>query len=210
MPVGVCASESGDDSSLLGFLSAQGNERFDADRPSGQPAHGHIIADLLYTQSRGELRLLARRTWDFFETFVGPSDHWLPPDNYQEIPQPKVAHRTSPTNMGLLLVSTLAAHDLGYLGVDRARMNRAVFAALKPGGLYVVADHSGRPGTGITESGTLHRVEEAFVRQEIEAAGFRLAESGNFLRNPNDPRDRNTPEPPMPKDEFVLKFVKPL
>ena len=100
-------------------------------------------------------------------------------------------------------------HDLGYLGVDRARMNRAVFGALKPGGIYVVADHSGRPGTGIAEGGTLHRVEEALVRREIEAAGFRLAEEGNFLRNPADPRDRNTPEPPMPKDEFVLKFVKP-
>ncbi len=100
-------------------------------------------------------------------------------------------------------------HDLGYLGVDRARMNRAAFAALKPGGMYVVADHSGRPGTGISEGGTLHRVEEALVRGEIEAAGFRLAEEGRFLRNPNDPRDRNTPEPPMPKDEFVLKFVKP-
>ena len=101
-------------------------------------------------------------------------------------------------------------HDLGYLGVDRARMNRAAFAALKPGGMYVVADHSGRPGTGISEGGTLHRVEEALVRREIEAAGFKLAEEGSFLRNPNDPRDRNTPEPPMPKDEFVLKFVKPL
>lgn len=100
-------------------------------------------------------------------------------------------------------------HDLGYLGVDRAQMNRAAFAALKPGGIYVVADHSGRPGTGIAEGGTLHRVEEALVRREIEAAGFRLEEEGNFLRNPADPRDRNTPEPPMPKDEFVLKFVKP-
>jgi len=100
-------------------------------------------------------------------------------------------------------------HDLGYLGVDRARMNRAAFAALKPGGMYVVADHSGRPGTGISEGGTLHRVEEALVRREIEAAGFKLAEEGSFLRNPDDPRDRNTPEPPMPKDEFVLKFVKP-
>ena len=100
-------------------------------------------------------------------------------------------------------------HDLGALGVDRERMNRAVFAALKTGGVYVVADHSGRPGTGISESGTLHRVEEAFVRAEVEAAGFRLLESASFLRNPNDPRDRETPDPAQPKDEFVLKFVKP-
>jgi predicted methyltransferase len=100
-------------------------------------------------------------------------------------------------------------HDLGYLGVDRARMNQAVFRALKPGGLYVIADHAGRPGTGISESGTLHRIEEAFLRQEVEAAGFKLAEEGKFLRNPNDPKDKNTPDPPQAKDEFVLKFVRP-
>jgi predicted methyltransferase len=100
-------------------------------------------------------------------------------------------------------------HDFGHLGVDRAKTNAAVFKALKPGGIYVIADHSGRPGTGISESGTLHRVEEALVKKEVEAAGFRLAAQGNFMRNPADPRDRNTPEPPMPKDEFVLKFVKP-
>ena len=61
-------------------------------------------------------RLIARRTWRFFETFVGPEDNWLPPDNFQEDPQPVIAHRTSPTNIGLLLLSTVAAHDLGYVG----------------------------------------------------------------------------------------------
>jgi len=100
-------------------------------------------------------------------------------------------------------------HDLGHLGVDRAQMNRAVYAALKPGAMFVIADHSGRPGTGISESGTLHRIEESFLRAEVERAGFRLAASADFMRNPADPRDRNTPEPPQPKDEFVLKFVKP-
>jgi predicted methyltransferase len=100
-------------------------------------------------------------------------------------------------------------HDLGHLGVDRAQMNKAVFAALKPGGTYVIADHAGRPGTGISESGTLHRIEEAFLRKEVEAAGFRFAGAGDFLRNPADPRDKNTPEPPQPKDDFVMKFVKP-
>jgi len=100
-------------------------------------------------------------------------------------------------------------HDMGHLGVDRVAMNRAIFQALKPGGIFVLADHAGRPGTGISESGTLHRIEEAFLRKEIEAAGFRQQDEGTFLRNPNDPRDRNTPEPPQPKDEFVLKFVRP-
>ena len=100
-------------------------------------------------------------------------------------------------------------HDLGHMGVNRARMNAAVYAALKLGGMYVVADHAGRPGTGITEAGTLHRIDEAFLREEIERAGFKLAAEGQFLRNPSDPRDRNTPEPPQPKDQFVFKFVKP-
>ncbi len=62
------------------------------------------------------LRLIARRTWRFFETFVCPEDHALPPDNFQEDPKPVVAHRTSPTNIGLYLLSTLAARDLGWLG----------------------------------------------------------------------------------------------
>ncbi len=62
------------------------------------------------------LRLLSRRTWLFFETFVGPGDQWLPVDNHQEAPHEQTAHRTSPTNVGMMLLSTLAAYDLGYLG----------------------------------------------------------------------------------------------
>ena len=108
-----------------------------------------------------------------------------------------------------LVIFMFNYHDLGHMGVDRARMNQAVFAALKPGGLYVIADHSGHPGTGIAESGTLHRTEEAFLRQEVESAGFKQVGQGNFLRNPSDPRDKNIPEPAQAKDEFVLKFVKP-
>jgi cyclic beta-1,2-glucan synthetase len=61
-------------------------------------------------------RSIARRTWRFFETFVGDDSHWLPPDNFQEDPEPKTAHRTSPTNIGLLLLSTISAHDFGYIG----------------------------------------------------------------------------------------------
>ena len=62
------------------------------------------------------LRLTARRTWRFFETFVGPEDHALPPDNFQEEPTPVVAHRSSPTNFGLYLLSVIAAHDFGWIG----------------------------------------------------------------------------------------------
>ncbi|MFO0932296.1 MAG: glucoamylase family protein [Planctomycetota bacterium] len=68
-------------------------------------------------EGRRALRVAARRTWLFFEQFVGPSDHWLPPDNFQEEPGGRVARRTSPTNVGLSLLSTLGAHDLGYVGL---------------------------------------------------------------------------------------------
>jgi cyclic beta-1,2-glucan glucanotransferase len=62
------------------------------------------------------LRRLARRTWRFFDVFVGPDDQWLPVDNYQEQPHEQTAHRTSPTNIGLMLIATLSAYDFGYIG----------------------------------------------------------------------------------------------
>jgi cellobiose phosphorylase len=65
------------------------------------------------------LRKLSRRTWAFFETFVGPEDHWLPPDNYQENSDAVVAHRTSPTNMGLALLANLSAYDFGYISAGQ-------------------------------------------------------------------------------------------
>src|SRR3989442_5740080 len=80
------------------------------------------------------LQWLSRRTWRFFEAFVGPEDHWLPPDNFQEDPTPVIAHRTSPTNIGLLLLTTSAAHDLGYVGslefVERQELTFSTIARL--------------------------------------------------------------------------------
>jgi len=66
------------------------------------------------------LRLIARQTWRYFETFVTAADNFLPPDNFQETPAPVVAHRTSPTNIGLYLLSTVAARDLGWIGTEPA------------------------------------------------------------------------------------------
>jgi cyclic beta-1,2-glucan synthetase len=78
-----------------------------------RPLAGHR-ADLT-TEETLFLRKVSRRTWSFFETFVGPQDHWLPPDNVQEHPVAAVAHRTSPTNMGLALLANLSAYDFGYI-----------------------------------------------------------------------------------------------
>jgi len=82
-----------------------------------------LRTEQLDDRERRALRLVARKTWRFFEEFVVKDDHWLPPDNFQEDPAPVLARRTSPTNLGLYLLSAIAAHDFGWIGthetVDR-------------------------------------------------------------------------------------------
>src|ERR1700687_1060171 len=108
-----------------------------------------------------------------------------------------------------LITFFFAYHDVTYMPVDRAEMNKKLFAALKPGGLLVIAAHSARPGDAITVANTCHRIEESTLRREIEAAGFKLATEADFLRHPEDPRDAAVFRPQIPVDEFVLKYQKP-
>jgi cyclic beta-1,2-glucan synthetase len=78
------------------------------------------------------LRLISRRTWHFFESFVSAEDHWLPPDNFQEDPKPTLAHRTSPTNIGLYLLSAVAARDFGWIGtLDAVGRMEATLGTMK-------------------------------------------------------------------------------
>jgi len=113
-----------------------------------------------------------------------------------------------------LVIDVLFYHDTVWMKTDRAKMNACIFAALKRGGAYVVVDHSGRAGSGVSEVQTLHRIEEAVVREELVRAGFVLAAEGDFLRNPNDTRDWSASpsvagERRGTSDRFALKFVKP-
>ena len=102
-------------------------------------------------------------------------------------------------------------HDTTYMNVDRAEMDRRLYAALKPGGMLVIADHSARPGDGTSVGKALHRIEESALRREIEAAGFKLVAEGDFWRDPEDSRDFSIQPPPnKPVDEFVLKLQKPM
>ncbi len=112
------------------------------------------------------------------------------------------------------VVMVLFYHDTVWLKTDRAAMNKAIYAALKPGGVYGIVDHEARAGDGVKEASTLHRIEQGVVKSEVEAAGFELAAEGTFLRNPSDTKDWNAS--PMKaaerrgtSDRFVLKFVKP-
>lgn len=105
-------------------------------------------------------------------------------------------------------------HDTVWQKVDRSRMNQAIYAALKPGGVFGVVDHSAREGAGVTETQTLHRISEKDVVREITAAGFALEASADFLKNPDDARDWNASpskagERRGTSDRFVLRFVKP-
>jgi predicted methyltransferase len=109
-----------------------------------------------------------------------------------------------------LITFFFAYHDVTYMPADRAEMNKKMFAALKPGGFLVIADHSAKAGEGVTVGKTLHRIEESALRQEIEAAGFKFVADADFLRNPDDPRDAPVFHPKAPNDEFVLKYQKPM
>ncbi len=113
-----------------------------------------------------------------------------------------------------LVVNVLTYHDTVWTGVDRAKMNRAVFDALKPGGAYVIEDSSAKDGDGLKDVKTLHRIEQSAVESEVKAAGFTLAAKGEFLRNPADARDwssspREAGARLGTEDRFVLKFTKP-
>jgi len=105
-------------------------------------------------------------------------------------------------------------HDMVWLGVNREAMNKAVFAALKPGGVFVIVDHSARPGDGAKVTDTFHRIEEDVVKSEVLAAGFVLDGEADFLRNKDDTRDWNDSpraagERRGTSDRFVLRFRKP-
>ncbi len=112
------------------------------------------------------------------------------------------------------VLSVLIYHDTVWLDTDRARMNAAVYASLRSGGIYGVIDQNTRPGAGTSEAKNLHRIEESVVVREIEKAGFELDASAEFMRNPADTRDWNASpsaagERRGTADRFVLKFRKP-
>jgi len=125
-----------------------------------------------------------------------------------ESPFPPEAHDLDAVLMVLFY------HDTVWMKTDRGKMNKAVFDALKHGGVYGIVDHSGRAGSGTSEAQSLHRIEEKTVVDEVTRAGFKLEAEGEFLRNPSDKRDWN--DSPMAagskrgtSDRFALKFVKP-
>jgi predicted methyltransferase len=104
-------------------------------------------------------------------------------------------------------------HDLhlARLNLDWAAVNRQIFAALKPGGVYLVVDHSAKPGSDVGVADTLHRIDPAIVRRELEAAGFVYDGESSVLRNPADTLELGVFDPAIrgKTDQFVMRFRKP-
>ncbi|MCA9523706.1 MAG: class I SAM-dependent methyltransferase [Myxococcales bacterium] len=112
------------------------------------------------------------------------------------------------------VLNILFYHDTFWQKVDRGKMNKAVFAALKSGGIYGIVDHAAKTGRGSLDTKSLHRVEKSVVIKEIEAAGFVLIAEATFLHNPKDAHDWNAAPRASgtrrgTSDRFVLLFVKP-
>ncbi|MFI4934189.1 MAG: class I SAM-dependent methyltransferase [Caulobacterales bacterium] len=102
-------------------------------------------------------------------------------------------------------------HDPFFAPADLAQVNAAVFKALKPGGVYLIIDHAAEAGSGLRDTNTLHRIDEAAVKAEVEAAGFKLKGESDALKNPADTRKVAIFDPSIKSktDQFILKFRKP-
>jgi len=102
-------------------------------------------------------------------------------------------------------------HDKFAGPVDLAAFNKAVYAALKPGGVFVVLDHAALPGSGLAATDTLHRIDPAVVKKEVTAAGFKFVAESKVLRNPKDPHTALVFDKSIRghTDQFIYKFQKP-
>jgi predicted methyltransferase len=201
------------------------------DRDRGMDASRHPVELLQFARVRPGMQVLdvstgAGYTSQLLALAVGPSGKlWAqtpqpgqalnermaahPQANFVVVKRPfddPVPPEAAPLDLATLVLNY---HDISYLPVDRDAMNRKIFAALKPGGHYVIVDHSALPGTGITAGKTLHRIDEAFVIAEVRRAGFALDAEGAFMRNAGDPREGSSNQSKPPSDKFVLRFLKP-
>lgn len=128
----------------------------------------------------------------------------------------QVAHNPlmapGPDNVADVVWTSQNYHDLHNMaGVDLVAFNKLIFRSLRPGGVYVILDHSAAAGAGGTVTKTFHRIDPATVRQEAEAAGFVFDGASNALANPADPRNVGVFDPSVRghTDQFVLRFRKP-
>ena len=117
-----------------------------------------------------------------------------------------------PDNVADVVWTSQNYHDLHNIpGADLVALNKLIYRSLRPGGVYVVLDHSAPAGSGVATTDTLHRIDEAVVRKEVEAAGFKFDGESKLLANAADPRTAAVFDPSIRghTDQFILRFRKP-
>lgn len=165
-----------------------------------------------------------------FSKAVGPKGHvlaLLPPGadkfaaaakaiaadkNYSNVAEAEKKVSELPAGSVDLFWTAQNYHDLKNLpNADTVAFDKAVFGILKPGGVYLVIDHSAPAGSGVSDTNTLHRIEQKVVVDEVTSAGFKLEATSDLLKNPNDPMTAKVFDPSIrgKTDQFVLKFRKP-
>ena len=143
-------------------------------------------------------------------TVPPPADPKYPNVSYIHAP---VAKFVAPEKLDIVWTSQNYhdLHDKFFGPADVPAVNKAIYDSLKPGGVYIVLDHAAEAGSGLRDTDTLHRIDEAAVKKEVEAAGFKLVAESNVLRNPSDPHTAKVFDAAIrgKTDQFILKFRKP-
>jgi predicted methyltransferase len=140
-----------------------------------------------------------------------PADPNYPNVSYIHAP---IAKFVTPEKLDLVWTSQNYhdLHDKFFGPADVPAVNKAIFDSLRPGGTYVVLDHAAEPGSGLRDTDTLHRIDTAIVKKEVEAAGFKYVGESSVLRNPADPHTEAVFDKAIRghTDQFIYKFRKPL
>jgi predicted methyltransferase len=218
---------------IAAAVADPGRPKADVDRDAERkPAEIVAFAGIKPGQKIGELFPAGGYFTRILSKVVGPTGHiWLmTPANFQARQQkgqddlaaslPNTTVLFQPGDSPLtpekvdVVWSTDNYHDYrnpGFGAVDMAKFNRSVFDSLKPGGVFIVEDYVGAPGTGAAQTATLHRIEPAAIKAEVEAAGFKYDGESKVLANPADDHTQKSTEM-MPRgsaDQFVMRFRKP-